>query len=156
VRVAALVVAGLAVVGCQGEKEPELIQFNNKTDVLQIDVVDKDVFGDPEEIELLSNTSTVVVGVATVDPGSAPVGTDHQLIVQVDDTWQDVVTLVTVVAAADNRGKEEYELRQDSADHGVWVVTLTSIGDEGETRTDEMTIRLWHPDDVPDVSLPEE
>jgi hypothetical protein len=134
---------------CKKDDEVTYVQFNQTGDIVEVLVTDGDALGDVVDVVLQSSTGTVDVGTASVDPGSGPVGTDHELMVVVDDQWQDVVTHVTVLAEAGDRGTEEYTLRQDSADHGVWVLTLTSLGAESESRTDSFTLQLWQSVDLP-------
>ena len=136
----------LSLVACK-DKEPDYAQFNG-TDVIEVEVTAAEETGEAVEEVLSSSTGTVEVGKVTETPGSGPVGTDHEIIVEVEDDFEDIVVLATVVTDAGDRGDDEYELRQDSADHGVWVVTLTSLGAEGEERTDTFTIYLWQYADI--------
>lgn len=137
-----VLIALLLAAGCK-KSDTEWIRFNGESDDLSIEVTASADLGDEVSIELSSTTGTVVVGEAYVDPGSGPVGTDHELFVDVFDDYEEEVGLVTVITESGERGEEEYELRQDSADHGHWVLTLTSLGEEGEVRTDTFTIALW-------------
>ncbi len=131
--------------GCEATEEVDWVRFNSD-DTLEVQVVDSEELGDAVEADLYSTTGAVVVGQASVDPGSGPVGTDHLVTVEVLDAWQDMVGLVTVQTDSGERGVEEHELVQDSADHGMWIRTLTSAGAEGEERTDTFTVLLWAED----------
>ncbi len=85
------------------------------------------------------------VGTATVDPTYGPVGTRHMVRVEVLDAFEDIVQRVTVYTTG-QRGDEEIELRQDSADPGSWAVELESLGETDESRTDRLELRLYEPD----------
>lgn len=131
-----------AVAGCDKNAE-EWSRFNATTDVLEIQVGAE--VGDPVTIELHSTTGSNVVGEATVTPGSGPVGTDHEVTVLVADEYEAVIERVSVQSDAGDRGVEVHELVQDSAEHGLWWRILTSVGEEGETRTDTFEVQLWEP-----------
>lgn len=112
----------------------------------------------PITLELQSSLRKRHVGDATVTPGCGSVGTEHELAVEVFDEWQDLVgrTTVTVISEAvsdldgdgedDSRGEQEYELRRDSADIGVYAITLQSQGASGETRQDTFRVVLFQPE----------
>ena len=110
---------------------------------LEIEVTAGDELGEPLSIDLNSTTGAEVVGSATATPGSGPVGTEHALRVEVLEAWEDQVTRVAVSADSGSRGTELFELRQDSADYGLWVLDLRSSGEEGEARQDIWTIQLF-------------
>ena len=93
---------------------------------------------------LTSTTGAVDVGDVTVDPAAGPVGTDHEVIVLVADEYEQDVGRVTVETSGE-RGTQTHVALQDSADHGLWRVLVTSLGAEGEVRTDTFTTRLWRP-----------
>ncbi|MCO4747750.1 MAG: hypothetical protein KC912_23340 [Proteobacteria bacterium] len=118
--------------------------------MIDVEVTDSSEAGEAVTIDLHSTTGAVLIGSAVLDPGSGPVGTEHSLIVDVGDAWQEDVGRVAVSADSGDRGVELFELRQDSADHGVWVLTLTSSGVEGEARTDQLTVRLFQEQLVPE------
>ena len=42
-----------------------------------------------------------------------------------------------------DRGTEEYEMNPDSADEGLYKLTLVSVGAEDELRNDVIRIKLW-------------
>lgn len=128
---------------CPATGEITWVQFNGSDDTLEVNVTASTDLGDVRVINLTSTTGANEVGTAQVDPGSGPVGTDHELLVTVDDAYQEVVGRVTVVADAGDRGNAEHELIQDSADHGYWVLSLTSLGAEAEERVDTFTVVLW-------------
>jgi hypothetical protein len=122
----------------------------------------------PAMLELESSLSLTDVGVASIDPGCGPVGTNHQVVAIVDDAFEVLVGRVTVDVQTDavadldgdsdvdTRGEGEYELAQDSADPGAWSITLQSLGAEGEEREDRFTFRLWQPEALaPELETPE-
>lgn len=137
----------LAQFSCGGDPEEEWARFNAEDNV-SIEVTVELDLGLAVEGELRSTTGTTSLGSILVDPGSGPVGTDHELSVLIDDEFEEFVGRVTVLADAGERGQDEYELRQDSANHGLWVVTLTSMGESGEVRTDTFEVALWEAEET--------
>jgi len=140
VRTLALTMLLLGTFGYNGDTETTWVRFNAPDD--EVDVQVGGDLLDPVTIDLWSTTGAVLVGDASVDPGGGPVGTDHGVAVNVLDDWEEVVGRVTVTTRTDDRGEEEHVLRQDSADHGYWHVVLTSVGTEGEQRTDVFDVAL--------------
>ena len=138
----ALLLALVPLWACDKDDEVTYTQFNDTDDVLTIQVGAPSVL-DAVTTELHSTTGSVVVGTATVDPGGGPVGTEHRLTVVVDDAYEDQVVRVTVRTDSGSRGEDEYELVGDSADEGLWQITLVSAGAADEVREDAFTIRLW-------------
>jgi len=139
----------LSLAACKGGDELVVRPFNNAADSIQIEVAPGDV-GDPITVNLTSNTGAVVIGSATVDPGRGPVGTNHLLLVEVADDWEDRIDFVSITSTG-ARGEEEYQMRQDAADPGFFDLTLTSLGAPDEVRTDTWKIILWEPTETPEV-----
>ena len=50
---------------------------------------------------------------------------------------------VSVRTSSGERGEDEYDLVQDSAGDGFWLLQIESVGEEGEQRTDTFELRLW-------------
>ena len=134
--------------GCGEETEQEYSQFNATTDTLTIRI-SPDADDSPTEIELRSSTGQVVVGTAVLTPGGGPVGTEHQLVVEVADTWQGQVEEVVISLDSGARGVEEFTLRRDSADPGYHQIDIISVGDDDEIREDILTIQLFANDTQP-------
>ena len=134
--------------GCGEETEQEFSQFNATTDTLPIAIA-PDADASPTEIELRSSTGQVVVGTAVLTPGGGPVGTEHQLVVEVADTWQGQVEEVVISIDSGDRGVEEFTLKRDSADPGYHQIDIISVGDEDEVREDIMTVQLFANDTQP-------
>jgi hypothetical protein len=132
----------LVLAACGGDEEIVYEQYNALNDTLEIQVGIEDTL-DPAEILLYSTTGEVEVGSAVVRPGGGPIGTRHDMVVVVYDEYQDVVDRASVRTDSGSRGKDEYDLTRDSADEGVYKLTLESDGIAGEVRTDELTFRLW-------------
>jgi hypothetical protein len=146
----------VVLVGCP-EDEIVWVQFNaDKDQTITVQVLPEgSPEGEPVIIDLLSNLSTTVVGTATVDPGSGPIGTNHLLTVAVDDEYEEMVGRASVEVKSeavsdldgdgepDARDSDGYDLRRDSADPGMYAITLQSLGAADEQREDEFTIRLW-------------
>lgn len=144
----------LALAGCQDTAEEfPYEQFNADDQELTVCVGSASGCAPVTDLALLSTNGSTEVGSATVDPGEGPVGTIHRFEVTVDADWIDTVTLVQVAMGGD-RGDQTYDLRQDSADHGNWVVEVQSLGEPDEQRTDTATILLWEdsPDDAAETS----
>ena len=96
----------------------------------------------PVSVELLSTTETVVVGTATVSPGGGPVGTQHDVVIELSDEYESDVARVTLTTSGD-RGSQKHVLVQDSADEGLWKLPITSLGSPDEVREDNFTVDLW-------------
>lgn len=135
----------LLLLACQREEEVTYSQFNGPDDSLIIQVGIDELL-DPISVDLSSSTGEVVVGDATVDPGGGPLGTDHAVVVEVYNDWEHIVDRVSVRLDSGDRGEDEFELEQDSADEGVWKTTIRSTGSEGEVREDTLTVRCWDED----------
>jgi hypothetical protein len=116
--------------------------FNAGSDVVTVEVTASGA-GDAITVDLHSTTGATIVGSATVDPGSGPVGTAHRVTVDVADDFVDRVGRVEVVTEANDRGSRTFSLLQDSADAGLWVVDVVSDGAEGEVRSDTFTFALF-------------
>ena len=69
-------------------------------------------------------------------------GTEHLLTVSLDDQFAWDVGRVTVEADS-VRGMTVHELVQDSADTGLWLVSVTSLGNDDEVREDTFRFVLW-------------
>jgi hypothetical protein len=152
----------LGLVGCNKD-EITWVAFNAPDQTLEVDVLPEgSPVGDPVSIDLLSNLGQTKVGTATVDPGSGPVGTEHVLTVLVLEDYQDRVGRASVevkseaVSDLNGDGKDDarqndgYDLRQDSANPGLFAITLESLGTADEARTDEWTVHLWTPQELTD------
>ena len=127
---------------CQGDEEPSWVQFNGSDDQVTIQVGAAEEL-DPVSTELHSSVTGIVVGSATVTPGGGPIGTQHSILLVVDDEWENEVGRATVRTDSGDRGKDEYDLLSDPADEGYYGLELISQGSEGEVRSDTLTFRLW-------------
>lgn len=130
------------LVGCAKEVETSWSQYNSDDATVAIEV------GLAEEteavtVELVSNTGSVILGTGSVTPGGGPIGTVHTMTVEVSDDYASDIGRVSVRLDAGDRGEDEYDLDADATGEGYWVIQLESVGDEGETRTDTVTFRLW-------------
>jgi hypothetical protein len=130
------------LLACTESDEVTYAQFNAETDQISIQVGSGEVL-DATSVSLFSTTGTVEIGTATADPGGGPIGTEHTLTVEVYDDWENDVSRVSVRTDSGDRGEDEYDLEADSADEGLFQIVLVSVGDEGESREDTFTIRVW-------------
>lgn len=141
----------LLLCACKKEEEITYTQINGTDDSLTVEV-GVDELLDRAEIALTSSTGQVEVGSAFVDPAGGPIGTEHEIVVEVYDAYEDLVDRASVRVSAEGRGDDEYDLDRDSADEGFYKIVLETNGAEGEVRTDTLTFRLWDSDaDVDDV-----
>lgn len=143
---------------CNEDETLGLVRFNNPADTLTVQVTAAGDVGEPIETNLRSNTGSVIVGMATIDPGSGPVGTDHQVQVWVEPDYQDRVIRSRVVATGE-RGEQIHPMQRDSAEPRLWQLQLRSYGSEGEVRSDTFAIELWRaadPTEEPDREDDEE
>lgn len=148
---------GLLVVGSACNRDDEIVyeQFNSEDDTIQVEVGVDEVLDARSEL-LYSSTGEVEIGVVTVDPGGGPIGTNHAVVVQIYNEdpyfWASEVDRVSVrtVPQDDARdiAEDEYDLEKDSADEGFYKITLESVGEPGEVRTDTFSIRVWSIDEV--------
>ena len=150
-----LVVA--AAVGCNKDDEVTYTQFNAENEFVEIDVGIAEIPKKPKSNEpksativLHSSTGEVTVGGAAVRPAGGPIGTEHEIVVIVEDAYENLVDRVSVRTNSDSRGEDEYDLEPDSADEGFYKPILVSVGEPGEVRTDTLTFRLWDEDDDED------
>jgi len=134
--------------GCGEETEENYTQFNATTDTLTVSIA-PDADDTTTQIELRSSTGQVVVGTAVLTPGGGPVGTEHQLVVEVADTWQGQVEEVVISLDSGERGIDEFLLKRDSADPGYHQIDLISVGEEDEVREDIITVQLFANDSQP-------
>jgi len=81
------------------------------------------------------------------------VGTEHLVVVSLEEDYAEDVRRVDLTVDSGDRGVSDFEFEQDSADRGKWVLSLTSYGVEGEERTDELTVTLFS---VEDAELPDD
>ncbi len=132
----------LALLACNKEEEISYEQFNADDDILTIEVGIEELL-EATSIDLMSNTNEVVVGSATVTPGGGPAGTEHEIVVEVLDEYEDIVDRVSVRTDSADRGVDEYDLEADYADEGIYKIELQSVAGDGEVRSDTFTIRLW-------------
>jgi hypothetical protein len=131
---------GLAA-GCQKE-EDVWVQFNGTDDVADIGVTADAALGEPLAVDITSSTGTVLVGDVWIDPGTGPVGTEHQITLSIAEEFEERVTVARIEVSSD-RGEHTYDMVQDSAEGWRWVLSLTSLGVEGEVRTDSLRFRLF-------------
>ena len=145
-RLLAALAIALPLVACKGDEEVEYEQFNADADSIEVEVGVESLL-DPRVADINSSTGEVVIGSVEVDPGGGPVGTNHDVVVIINDDWEGEVDRVSVRTAPpdDDRvvAEDEYDLTQDSADEGYYKTTLESVGEPGEVRTDTFTIRVW-------------
>jgi hypothetical protein len=152
----------LALSGCGDEEETEYALFNCEEDVAFIyvgvdDIIDGDACADKggydvdgdgiARFKLRSSScdlpDDVAVGEVAVSPCGAPIGTEHQIVVTVYDIYKQEVDKVSVSLESPGRGDDEYDMAPDSADEGLYKLTLVSVGSEGEQRDDLIQIKLW-------------
>jgi len=140
---------------CGGD---ELVPERFNADEQDLTVLVKDDCTDeeaaPVQIPLLSAVGRIEVGFAEIEPGCAPLGSDHVLFVEVYDEYQDLIdeARVTAIPQAvsdlDGDGEDEardrstYVIPRDGADSGVFAITLRSRGARGEMREDRWRVSL--------------
>jgi hypothetical protein len=141
----ALLFGLVALVACKKDDEIVLTQFNGDDDILVVCVGEDSGCVPVGEIDLHSTNGSTLIGTASVDPPSGPVGTLHTVSVDVDDEWEDEVLLVTAQFLSD-RGEQTWDMQQDSANHGNWEVEVESLGEPDEVREDAIKLRLYQDD----------
>ncbi|MDG1478308.1 MAG: hypothetical protein P8R54_01895 [Myxococcota bacterium] len=133
------------LLACTEGEENAYTRFNSESDQLTIQVGTEELL-EAVSVSLYSTTGTVEIGSASVDPGGGPIGTIHTLTVEVFDDWENEVSRVSVRTDSGDRGEDEYDLEADSADEGLYLRELSSVGDEGESREDTFSIYVWEDD----------
>jgi hypothetical protein len=134
--------AWAAVAGCQQQEEDVWVQFNGADDVAEIGVTADATLGEPLAVDLTSSTGTVLVGDVWIDPGAGPVGTEHEITLSIAEEFEERVTVARIEVRSE-RGEHTYDMVQDSAEGWRWVLSLTSLGVDGEERTDTLQFRLF-------------
>lgn len=135
---------------CNKETEVTYTQINGTSDSLEVEVGIDELL-DAVQIPLTSSTGQVEVGYAWVDPSGGPIGTEHEIVVEVYDAYQDLVDRTSVRVSSPDRGDDEFDLDRDSADEGFYKIVLQTNGSDGELRTDTLTFRLWDSDQDTDA-----
>ena len=142
----------LSLSGCKEDEEISYSLFNCEDDYTTIQVGTDEVIsgtdcgGDNGTIELRSSTCEADIGTATFTPCGGPIDTEHSIVVRIDSNQAHHIAKVTARLDSGPRGEDEYRLNADSADPGLYKITLISVGSEDEIRDDMVTIRLWKED----------
>lgn len=141
--------------GCGGEEETEYGLFNCEEDETVVYVgIDEvwtgDACGGVDSIPLRSSSCELPddldgneVGQLDISPCGGPIGTEHQIVVRLNPIYKEEVDRASVEIDSPGRGVEEYDMDPDSADEGLYKLTLVSVGSEGELRNDVVRIKLW-------------
>ena len=116
------------------EEDSNYIQFNSPDDAFIVEVGTAEL-GEEQLIELHSSTGQVIVGSATLSPGSGPVGTEHQLVVIVIILGK-LVEQVRLEVDSGERGLEDRYFKSRFCRPGYHTIDIVSVGEENETRTD--------------------
>ena len=133
---------GVLFIACDESSEDSYNLFNSDTDQFEVSIgIEEET--EVETLDLHSSTGQVIVGTATLSPGGGPIGTEHQLVIEVENTWETDVTQVILMIDSGDRGTKEYVLDRDSADAGYHQIDIQSVGEEGEVRTDLFIIQLY-------------
>lgn len=138
----------LALFGCEEDAATTYSLFNCEDDysfvsVGEDEIISGDACDGADQIEINSSSCEVSVGQATISPCGGPTGTEHEIVVRVNSTYSHQIAKVTVQLESGQRGDDEYKLTPDSADEGLYKITLISVGSEGEERDDLIRIQLW-------------
>ena len=141
-----------ALLGGCGEEDPiSYSLFNCEEDstfvhVGEAEILSGDACDGGDLLQLRSSSCEVSVGQASISPCGGPIDTEHEIVVKVNSTYSHEISKVTAVLESGQRGEDEYTLTPDSADEGLYKVTLISVGSEGEQRDDLLRIKLWKED----------
>lgn len=141
-----------ALLGGCGEEDPiSYSLFNCEEDstfvhVGEAEILSGDACDGGDLLQLRSSSCEVSVGQASISPCGGPIDTEHEIVVKVNSTYSHEIAKVTAVLESGQRGADEYTLTPDSADEGLYKVTLISVGSEGEQRDDLLRIKLWKED----------
>ena len=135
----------LSLCGCE-ETTEDPNQFNAQDESIEIIVGISD-FQEDAFRTLYSTTGLVEIATASITPGGGPVGTIHQIQVQVFEDYMEEVKEIRIDIDSGERGTQQYTLIPDSAQPSLFVLDLESMGGEEEERTDSFLFSLWdHPE----------
>ena len=139
--------------GCGGEEETEYGLFNCEEDETVVYVgIDEvwtgDACGGVDSIPLRSSRCELpddLDGNEVSGSTSAPVWSNRNGTPSgaAQPIYKEEVDRASVVIDSPGRGVEEYDMDPDSADEGLYKLTLVSVGSEGELRNDVVRIKLW-------------
>lgn len=132
----------LGLLGCEEETATSWEQYNADGDVVSVSVGSADVLEAVTTV-LHSSSGELEIGTASVDPGGGPIGTEHTVLVTVTADYAADVGRVSVRTDSGDRGEDEFDLDADSTGTGIFKQSMISVGDEGESREDTLTFRLW-------------
>lgn len=130
------------LVSCE-DKQADPNQFNAHDESLSVLVGIADL-QDSTSRSLFSSTGIVEVASAQISPGGGPIGTIHQIQVQIGDEYTDDIQEVRINIDSGSRGSSVYALTQDSAQTSLYLLELESVGEEGEEREDIFVFSLWN------------
>ncbi len=142
----------LVLSGCKKEEEIQYRLFNCEEDSTLIDIGAEEILTKDqcETVQLQSSScldgDEETVGEAFIWPCAAPIGTEHDIVIFVDRPYDQKIAKTTIRLESDGRGEDEYRLTQDSANEGLYKITLISVGSEGERRQDFVQFKLWEED----------
>ena len=144
-------IAFLALPGCDEDAPTTYSLFNCEEDytfvyVGEAEIISDDACDGADQIEIHSSSCEVSVGQASISPCGGPAGTEHEIVVRVNSTYSHQIAKVTARLESGARGNDEYKLTPDSADEGLYKITLISVGSDGEQRDDLIRIKLWEED----------
>lgn len=140
-RVPLLLVAVL--VGCKKDDEVTWTQYNADDNAVLVEVGAAELLP-AVAVTLTSSTGSVDIGTGSADPGGGPINdTVYTVRVELLADYADDIDRVSLRTSSGDRGEDEFEMTEDSAGLGIWVYQLQAVGDEGETRSDTLTFRLW-------------
>lgn len=131
----------LSFCGCE-ETAEDPNQFNAQDESLEVIVGITDIQEETSRT-LYSTTGLVEVATASISPGGGPVGTVHQIQVQIFEEYMEDVQEVRIDVDSGERGTQQYTLIPDSAQPNLFVLDLESMGGEEEEREDIFLFSLW-------------
>ena len=131
----------LSFCGCE-ETAEDPNQFNAQDESLEVIVGISDIQEETSRT-LYSTTGLVEIATASISPGGGPVGTVHQIQVQIFEEYMEDVQEVRIDIDSGERGTQQYTLIPDSAQPSLFVLDLESMGGEEEERGDIFLFSLW-------------
>ncbi len=148
----------VGIAGCGGDGGAVYNLFNCEDDFTLIYVGIPEVWtGDScdgvEHIDLKSSSCDLPedpngnpVGTADITPCGGPIGTEHQIVVRVNNIYKEEVDHASVRISSDGHGEQECMMTRDPADRGLYTLILTSEGANDEVRNDIIQFMLWKSD----------
>ena len=142
----------LLLLGCQADTDDGYVAFGAQDDLVNVRVGVSDLMDDAFT-DLHSNTDAHILGEGRVSPGGGPGGTEHHVTVRLTEEASYIVDRVTLNLYSPGRSERELEMVRDHLERELFSLDLISVVEEGSSRTDVFTFKLWDLEDDEDPAI---